>query len=152
MNRNRFALSDLSIVMVVAVILSGCAPVRALTKGKTIAPGEVVKRFYDWHMRYPGNVMVDGAYRSSEYLTEEFVEKVDAIVASFDRGGYDPFLCAQDIPGDLIVGEPVVSGDEASVVVHEVWNVGTEYEIVHEVMVELQMVGGAWTIADIVCR
>jgi hypothetical protein len=46
---------------------------------------------------------VDGAYRSSEYLTPEFVRKVDEIVASFDKGGYDPFLCAQDISGEFTV-------------------------------------------------
>jgi hypothetical protein len=113
---------------------------------------DVVESFYDWYLSYPGNVVTDGAYRSSEYLTEEFVEKVDAVVASFDQGGYDPFLCAQDIPGDLFADEAMVSGDEAAVVVHQVWNVGTEYEVAHDVVVELQMVDGAWTIADIVCR
>jgi hypothetical protein len=152
MSRNRFGLSVLGVLMVLAVIVSGCAPVRALTRGKTAAPEEVVESFYDWYLQYPGNVIADGAHRSSQYLTEGFVEKVDAVVASFEKGGYDPFLCAQDMPGDLIVGHAEVSGNQAKVTVQEVWNPGTEVEFVKEVVVELQMMGGAWTIANIICR
>jgi len=139
--------------MVLAVALSGCAPVRALSKPRTPAPQEVVESFYDWYLSYPGNVIADGAYGSSEYLTESFVEKVDETIASFDKGGYDPFLCAQDIPGDVVVDdEAVVSGGEATVVVHQVWNPGTEYESVHDLTVVLQTVNGQWRIADILCE
>jgi hypothetical protein len=152
MKTKSFAFSVLALAVVLMLILSGCAPVRSVLKAKGAAPEQVVESFYDWYLGYPGNPVADGAYRSSEYLTEEFVEKVDAIIASFDQGGYDPFLCAQDIPGDLIVGDAVLSGDEASLVVHEVWNVGTEYESVHDVTVELQTVDGAWKIADVLCR
>jgi uncharacterized protein YceK len=152
MRKNRLTLPVFSIVVVLAVTLSGCAPVRALTKGKTAPPEQVVSDFYDWYLSYPGSAIGEGAHRSSEYLTEELVEKVDTLVASFDQGGYDPLLCAQDIPGDLIVDEAVVSGDEASVVVHQIWNVGTEHEFEREVVVELQTVGGVWSIADIICR
>ncbi|MGD9029403.1 MAG: DUF3828 domain-containing protein [Anaerolineae bacterium] len=152
MSRNRFGLSVLGVLMVLAVIVSGCASVRALAGGKTAAPEEVVESFYDWYLQYPGNVIADGAHRSSQYLTEGFVEKVDAGVASFEKGGYDPFLCAQDVPGDLIVGEAEVSGNQARVTVQEVWNPGTEFEFVKEVVVELEMMGGGWTIANIICR
>ena len=47
---------------------------------------------------------------------------MDEIIASFDKGGYDPFLCAQDIPGEFAIEKAVVSGDQASVIVHEIWN------------------------------
>jgi len=94
---------------------------------------------------------VDGAYRSSEYLAEEFIQKVDGIIASFDKGGYDPFLCAQDIPGEFTIEKAVVSGDQASVVMHEIWNPETQYESIHDVKVALQMVDGQWKIADVIC-
>jgi hypothetical protein len=42
----------------------------------------------------------------------------DEIIASFDRGGYSPFLCAQDIPDSVTVDEATISGDTASVTVH----------------------------------
>jgi hypothetical protein len=139
-----------SVVVAIAFVLSGCrsAPVVSLAQG---TPGETVESFYRWYIDYPGNVLVDGAYRSSEYLTEELVQQVDEIIASFDKGGYDPFLCAQDVPGNLAFDQAVVSGEDASVVVHEIWNPGTPYETRTEVTVALQMVDGKWKIADIIC-
>jgi uncharacterized protein YceK len=142
----------LSLTMVLTLILSGCAPVRSVLRAKGAAPEAVVESFYDWYLQYPGNVIADGAHRSSQYLTEGFVGKVDAVVASFEKGGYDPFLCAQDVPGDLVVGEAEMSGNQARVAVQEVWNPGTEAEFVKEVVVELEIMGGAWRIANVICR
>jgi hypothetical protein len=115
-------------------------------------PGVVVESFYRWYLDYPGNALADGTYRASEFLTAEFVGRVDEIIASFDKGGYDPFLCAQDIPGDLAVGEPVISGETASVVVRQTWNPGTEYAFTHDVTVSLALVDGGWKIAGIACE
>lgn len=124
-----------------------------------MAPEEVVASFYNWYLGYIGepaseemrNPLVDRAYRSSEYLTEEFIQKVDGILDSFVGGGYDPFLCAQDIPGSFTVDEAVVSGEEASVVVHEIWNPGTQYERITNIGVHLRLMDGQWKIADIMC-
>jgi hypothetical protein len=70
-----------------------------------------------------------------------------------NQGGYDPFLSAQDIPGDLIVGDEVARfGDGATIVVYRVWNPGTEYEVVGELFVELEIPDGVWRISDIVCK
>jgi len=168
MAKNRSAVTLVSIALVVAgaATQTACTSVRALAEYRSVAreaaseislsPEEqnaeavkTVEDFYSWYLGYPGNVVADGAHRSSEYLTAAFVEQVDELVASFTQGGYDPFLCAQDIPGDLIVDETVVSGEQASVVIHEVWNAGTDFEMVHDVVVELQRIGGAWKIADI---
>jgi hypothetical protein len=107
-------------------------------------PETVVKSFYNWYAGYPGNQLVDGAYRPSEYLTTEFIRKVDEIIASFDKGGYDPFLCAQDIPESFTVDEGVISGKEANVVVH------TSFEG-HIFTIDLQQVDEQWKIADISC-
>jgi hypothetical protein len=115
------------------------------------APDAVVDSFYRWYLDYPGNVLADGAYRSSKYLTAEFIAQVDEIVASFNRGGYDPFLCAQDIPGDLAVGESSVTGEAASVIVHQTWNPGTEYAFTRDVTVSLEIADGAWKIAGVAC-
>jgi hypothetical protein len=117
-----------------------------------MTPEEVVESFYDWYLGYIGdpasgevrNPMADGAYRSSEYLTGEFVQKVDGIIASFDKGGYDPFLCAQDIPESFTVDEALVSGDKASLVVH------TSFEG-HTFVVEAEQVSGRWAISDVIC-
>jgi len=76
--------------------------------------------------------MVDGAYQSSAHLTQEFIQKVDEIIASFDQA--------------------LLSGDTARVVVHNIWNPDTEYEISTEVTVDLQKADGEWKISDIICR
>jgi hypothetical protein len=114
---------------------------------------EVVQSYYDWHWGFPGNVMAEGAYRSSEYLTESFVDKVSEVAASFDRGGYDPFLCTQDVPGNIIVHDEVTRlGDTATMVVCELWNPGTDYEGAGGVVVELQVMDGEWRISNTVCQ
>jgi hypothetical protein len=90
-------------------------------------------------------------YRSNEYLTGGLIEKVDGIIDSFDRGGYDPFLCAQDVPGEFAIEGAAVLGEEASVVVHGIWNPGTQYESTNDVNVSLRLVDGEWRIADVTC-
>jgi hypothetical protein len=138
------------VALAVAIALGGCSPAPAMSLAQG-SPEEAVETFYRWYVDYPGNALVDGAYRSSEHLTDEFVQEVDEIIASFDKGGYDPFLCAQDIPGDLVVGEAMVSGEMASVLVTEIWNPGTQYESTRDLTVVLRMVNGEWRIADITC-
>jgi hypothetical protein len=73
------------------------------------------------------------------------VQKVDAIVAAFDKGGFDPFLCAQDVPQSFSFDEPIVSGDIARVVVR------TSFEG-HAFTVALLRESGAWKISDVLCE
>jgi hypothetical protein len=151
MEEKQSTLFVLSIAVALSIVLGECSPAPTLSEAMSATPETVVESFYNWYVGYPGNSLVDGAYRSSEYLTPEFVQKVDEIVASFDEGGYDPFLCAQDIPGELTVEKAVASGEGASVVVHEIWNPGTQYELIHDVTVALRLVDGQWKISDIIC-
>ena len=72
-------------------------------------PESIVRAFYDWYLAYFGdrsqgivnNPLVDAAYRDTPYLTTSFVQHIDELLAEMRRqeaGGYDPILCAQDIP------------------------------------------------------
>ncbi len=112
------------------------------------APAQVVTAFYDWYLgRANGqgasqNPLASGAYRDSEYLTAAFVAEVDETVTGFDKGGYDPFLMAQDVPQSVTVGEAVVKGDEAWV------PVTTDFEG-HGLTVALEHLDGRWQIAGI---
>ena len=148
----QFTLFFLSVALGLAVVPSGCSPAPVPAAASSPAgPAQVVEGFYRWYAGQPGNPLAGGAYRSSEYLSPDFVQKVDGIIASFDGGGYDPFLCAQDVPGDFTVGEVAVADQVASVVVRQVWNPGTEYELVRDLRVGLLMEGGQWKIADVCC-
>jgi hypothetical protein len=124
------------------------SPFEEQTNGMT--PAEVVASFYTWHLG-AGNVLASKAYRSNDHLSAAFVRKVDAIVASFSRGGYDPFLCAQDIPRDMRLDPAQISGDEARVGVHGIWNPGTQYEMANDILVVLQRQRGQWKIVDVHC-
>lgn len=82
------------------------------------SPAEVTAAFYTWYLDYIGqtgsedmrNPLVDQAYQGHPLLSEALVQEVDALLASFDRGGYDPFLLAQDIPQDFSVDPGVAPG------------------------------------------
>jgi hypothetical protein len=71
-----------------------------------LGPAAVVQDFYDWYLGYIGNrsggtfrnPLVDAAYQNSGFLSPGFIAEVDETLASFQQGGFDPFLLAQDIP------------------------------------------------------
>jgi hypothetical protein len=109
-----------------------------------VLPEDVVTGFYDWYLgaidpQAGRNPVVDRAYRSSEFLSAEFVAEVDALLDSLEHGGYDPFLLAQDVPMEVEVGQAVVSGETAYV------EVETSFEG-HALLVTLEKLDGLWKI------
>jgi hypothetical protein len=124
-------------------------------------PADLTSAFYEWYLAYTqtGNPLVDKAYHDSPYLSPALVAEVDAILASFEGGGYDPFLCAQDIPGALEVAgsweawreEGGIERGEAAVNVSQIWNPGSDFESVRDLTVHLVTVDGRWLINEIVC-
>jgi len=119
------------------------------------APDTVARAFYEWYLGYIGepgsdtfrNPMVDGAYRDTPYLTDSFVGHVDELLAGWreqEMPGYDPFLCAQDIPTELV---PVVTFERngmAGVVMRSSFPN-------QRFTVELWPDGAGWRIGNIVC-
>jgi hypothetical protein len=141
-----------TLALLTSILLSGCAkplPVKgqpALTP-KAEGPEDTVERFYHWYLGYPGNVVAEEAYRSSEYLTPQAVEQVDAVINAFTMGGYDPFLCAQDVPERVDVAEATLTEGTAQVMAHGVWNSGSQSDI----RLRLRQVDGVWKIDAITC-
>jgi hypothetical protein len=70
---------------------------------------------------------------------------VDGILAGFDGGGYDPILCAQDVPTGVSVVAETVEGQEATV------EVESSFEG-HGLTVRLAQEGGYWAITGVTCR
>ena len=134
-----------ALLLVMSAACGTALPGRVEAAQPELGPEETVEAFYAWYSQYPGNPLVDGALRTHPSVTESLVEKVYGIVASFDdRGGYDPVLCAQDVPSSFAAELIDESADSASV------SVATSFEG-HRIFVGLQEVGGAWVIADITC-
>lgn len=130
------------VAVVVGLLVAGIGPAEATEQ---VTPDEVVTGFYEWYLGYIGegertqNPLADRAYRSSEFLSDGFVAEVDALLDSFEGGGYDPFLQAQDVPTSIEVGGAIVSGATAAVPVE------TSFEG-HRLLVTLELVDGEWKI------
>jgi len=139
----------LAVVLLLAVGAIGPLALKAVeAEASWMGTAEgVVTAFYDWYLgsidlAEGRNPLGERSYRSSKFLSDEFVAEVDSLLDSFDRGGYDPFLMAQDVPTEVEVGAAVVSGRSAQVPVE------TSFEG-HALTVTLDEVGGEWKIVDI---
>jgi hypothetical protein len=143
----------LLIAVLVLTVFSGCqsAPPEAAAAPSTPqavestenTPDRTVQAFYDWYLAYEGNVLADQAYRERPELTTDFVAKVDEVLVSFDKGGYDPFLCAQDVPEALDLASMDVTDGTAQGVMTSSFG--------HRFDIELTRGADGWQIADIVC-
>lgn len=108
-----------------------------------------VEAFYAWYFDYVGgepgefrNPLVDKAYRDSPYLSAEFIQRVDEVIASFaEGGGFDPFLRAQDIPSEYQV-QP--GAEQNQVLLRERFG-----ESWNELKITLVNQNGCWLIDDI---
>lgn len=105
-------------------------------------PQDVVEAFYTWYISYEGHPLVDEAYEESPYLTSTFKRAL----RNNNTRGFDPVLCAQDIPPVFEVGEVSISGAAASVNLIQAF--GDSGRVVP---VELEKVNGEWLISDVGC-
>lgn len=123
------------------------APLTMAGEPADLMPEQVTEEFYTWYLGCFGqpefgqtqDLPMDGADRSSQYLTDDFVQQVNEGLFSLERTTYDPFLFTT-------VDKAVITGDEANVMVHEIWWSGT---IIHDVEVDLERVNEQWKIARI---
>lgn len=140
-------------LLVLLTLAAGCTPTPApvAPANPGASPASIVESFYNWYLGGQGSVLAERSYRQSEFLTPLFVQKVDGILDSFTQGGYDPFLCAQDIPGQVTADPAVIAGGEAKIVAHLAWNPGSEYEMVRDLTILLRQVDGQWRIDNVLC-
>lgn len=149
-------LSALMLVFLAAVlVLSGCSAITGQAAEKDAAEAaSTVEQFYRWYLGYPGNPFAERAYRESPLLGDAFKAELDAAMDAMiaaGPGGADLILCAQDIPGDMRYGAAEVEGDSATATVTQVWNPGTEFEMLRDLTVTLEKVEGKWLISGIGC-
>lgn len=145
------SIHDLTVDLVVE---DGAWKIDGIRPGSPLTPDGVTELFLSDYLEQARaslkegtqGMLQSGAYRENELLSPAFIAQVDEIVASFDRGGYDPFLLAQDLPHAIVVGEPVVEGDTATVQVDRYYAGGREPVYM---TVELARENGRWMIAAI---
>lgn len=116
-------------------------------------PEVVARDFYTWYLQAFGDIasgtfrspLSDKTYHESEYLTPSFMEHVDEILEGFvNRSSYDPILCAQNIPEEVIPVGTFWHGEQVSVVM------STSFPG-HFITLDLQRVGDEWKIGNITC-
>jgi hypothetical protein len=104
---------------------------------------QTVTAFYDLYLEASQrrNLLGDGGYRHLPFLAPEFVAKVEGLEPFM----YDPFLCAQDIPVEVMVGKAEIVNGVARVEV-------TTSFAEHGFVVELTEGEMGWQIVDVICR
>lgn len=115
-------------------------------------PEEAAQNFYDWYLSYAqtANPLLDKAYHANGYLAPELIAQVDKTVATFSGGGFDPgvgfdpFLCAQDIPDSVRVGPAEITGERA----HAVARTSLDD---HWLDLSFVRAAGRWQITGIAC-
>ncbi|MBN1122413.1 MAG: DUF3828 domain-containing protein [Anaerolineae bacterium] len=143
-------------ILIIVLALAAChtadtipVPTAPPTPPPDLTPEQTLEEFYDFYLNFPGNLMVDNRYRDhpfmQQHLTPEFVTAVDDLIASFEFGGYDPFICAQALPNTIDVGPADTAGDRAMLPVE------TDFEG-HRFTVEMIHSDGLWRIDAIICQ
>lgn len=107
-------------------------------------PKETVESFYNWYLQYEGNPISSGAYKTSDYLSDNFKKEIDSLLSGFEGGGYDPILLAQDFPSSFEVSVVSVNNDQASVAVEMEF-----YGMTQSVEINLVKSGKLWQIDKI---
>jgi hypothetical protein len=120
----------------------------------TVTPAEAaVREFYTWYLAAMGergsddfrNPLEERFYHESPLLTDEFKAELDAIIDDFENGAYDPLLCAQDIPAEIVTAVPEMGNRTATV------QVRTNFPD-HTFTVELEGGNLGWRISGVNCQ
>lgn len=144
----------LGILFVLVGCLAGCSrPSFSLAPERT--PEDIVEEFYERYFQCINNLEVTMLESCLEvqikrpYLTKSYRKQIQKSINSyFKYGGYDPLLCAYNIPpGGFKVGSASLEGERASLVVSFYY----EKEI-HNVPITLVKDGNQWKIENVDCR
>lgn len=120
--------------------------------GQSLSPKETVEGFYQNYLAFPANALARRAYRDhpklAPYLNAAWINKVDEILDGFEFGGYDPFICAQDLPNQISILNLIQEDLKARAKLQAEFGGGT-HGPAFEVYLEYDK--GQWLISNIVC-
>jgi len=141
-------------LIIILIILVGFFVYQYLkSPGEILAePQETVEGFYDFWVSYqekqPGqNPITDRAYKTRDEVTASLAARLDEIIDSFDGdSGFDPILCAQDLPSFITFEQINKIEDSASVKALQDF-----YGIKKEMMISLKLIDNSWKIDNIEC-
>jgi hypothetical protein len=133
------------LTILLAFLLSACSGPAPASPDAVLpedSPEIVVEQFYQWYSMYPGNALVDKAYQTSPYFSQEYIRELDKLV---DKGGLraDPIVCAQDMANSFTAAGSEYNGTTALVRILSGFG--------NEIDVEVKPFDGEWKITHISC-
>lgn len=108
-------------------------------------PENVVKDFYDWYTycwkehqdgRWPGDASKDCNYTNSSFVSDEL-----------ERNLKDNVMCASNFPKSIKVDGGTISGNQASLTAHHIYESSGD----NPIRVELKNFNDQWKITNIIC-
>jgi hypothetical protein len=147
--------SGLLLLLMLALLLTACttsaAPERLTTAPESAPPEGVVRAFYQTWISAEGNPINERIYDNTDYLTTNFIQRIDDRIVAQGGIAADPLLCAQNRPSQIEVGEATMTGDTAQVTVQTIWARGPDTTATREFQVELARPVKDWRINDVRC-
>jgi hypothetical protein len=149
-NNKTFYQILMAVILVLAITVGTYAALKYMGSKETAeptvnSPEQVVNDFYGMWINHEGNPMMDRVYQNNSLVTPALSQRIDEIIAGFDMGGYDPVLCAQDIPQSFTVESVELTGNQASVLLSLDF-----YGFPRPVLVSL-INNGSWKLDNISC-
>jgi hypothetical protein len=111
----------------------------------------VVRAFYQAWISAEGTPINQRIYDNTDYLTPDFIQRIDDRIVAQGGIAADPLLCAQNRPSQIEVGEATMTGDTAQVTVQTIWARGPDTNATREIQVELVYNEGQWRINNVRC-
>ena len=134
------------ISILILICITACTPTEPAVEIKNEqvleTPEIVVSQFFlDW-INFEGNPLVDEIYKTSGYLSQEAVAKLET---EKSQGGWiaDPITCAQDRPTGIEILTSTMTGDQAAVMIK------TSFET--KIGIDLIKQNQLWLIDNITC-
>jgi hypothetical protein len=90
----------LAMIVMMSLFLTTAAASGEPAPAEDYGPAAVALAFYAWYLSaaQTSAPLVDGSLDGRAELRDDFRLLLRLVVAGFRQGGYDPLLCAQDVP------------------------------------------------------
>jgi hypothetical protein len=111
-----------------------------------LSPEQVTAAFYTWYISYPGSPLSSGAYKTSSFLTSDFIQTITGLYSQ--SPGSDPVICVQNRTKDVSYAKATYdsTGQNAQVMIVGSQNGQNLQSVI------LKKIAGKWLIDDIDCE
>ena len=136
----------LTVIIASAVIIGGAYAIKNKWYSQE-NPGLTVLNFYEQWVKHENNPLEDRIYQDHPAIAKEFENRLDQILDEFERGAYDPILCAQEKPQSIEIKDiKKITENQAQIIL-----TADYFGDKKDLTIDLKKENGNWQIIDIVC-